>query len=229
MNEGSSRSHLIFLLHIFQKNTKENYVRRLNKVLNFEAKRSKLFLVDLAGSEKIAKSGAQGQLLEEAKNINKSLSCLGNVINALTDGKSTHIPYRNSLLTRMMQDSIGGNSKTTLIITCSPSQFNINETISTCRFGERAKKIKNIPKINRELTKEELEKQLDKFNKILKAKDKRIKQLEDHIQCTGGSVPEQTQQMISLVSSLDNFEELEREVANSCSLSTNKSISSKFL
>lgn len=114
--------------------------------------------MDLAGSEKIAKSGAQGQLLEEAKNINKSLSCLGNVINALTDGKSTHIPYRNSLLTRMMQDSIGGNSKTTLIITCSPSHFNINETISTCRFGERAKKIKNIPKINRELTKEELEK-----------------------------------------------------------------------
>lgn len=80
----------------------------------------KLFLVDLAGSEKIQKTGAEGTVLEEAKKINQSLSCLGNVINALTDNRS-HIPYRNSKLTRLLQESLGGNSKTTLIITCSPS------------------------------------------------------------------------------------------------------------
>ena len=124
-----------------------------------------MFLVDLAGSEKISKTGAQGERLEEAKKINQSLSALGNVINALTDGKSSHIPYRNSVLTRMLQDSIGGNSKTTLIITCSPSEFNLAETISTLRFGERAKRIKNMARINREMTVAELTLQLDKANK----------------------------------------------------------------
>ena len=89
----------------------------------------------------------------------------------------------------MMQDSIGGNSKTTLIITCSPSKFNSSESLSTCRFGERAKKIKNIPKINRELTKEELEKQLEKIKKKVRIKDLRIKALEDFIVNMGVEVP----------------------------------------
>jgi kinesin family protein 5 len=80
-----------------------------------------LYLVDLAGSEKISKTGAQGETLNEAKHINKSLSALGNVINALTDNRSTHIPYRDSKLTRILQESLGGNSKTCLIITCSPA------------------------------------------------------------------------------------------------------------
>ena len=97
----------------------------------------KLSLVDLAGSEKVGKTGATGQTLEEAKKINKSLSSLGMVINALTDGKSTHIPYRDSKLTRILQESLGGNSRTTLIINCSPSSFNEAETLSTLRFGAR--------------------------------------------------------------------------------------------
>ena len=95
--------------------------------------------MDLAGSEKVGKTGASGQTLDEAKNINKSLTSLGLVINTLTDGKSTHIPYRDSKLTRVLQESLGGNSKTCLIITCSPSSFNEAETISTLRFGKRAK------------------------------------------------------------------------------------------
>jgi len=74
---------------------------------------------------------------------------LGKVINSLTDGKSTHIPYRNSKLTRILQESLGGNSKTALIITCSPHPYNIAETISTLRFGTSAKSIKNSPKINK--------------------------------------------------------------------------------
>lgn len=84
--------------------------------------------------------------------INKSLSELGNVINALTDGKSKHIPYRNSKLTRVLQESLGGNAKTTLIITCSPSVWNEQETVSALIFGVRAKAIKNRPKVNKELS-----------------------------------------------------------------------------
>jgi len=82
-------------------------------------------LVDLAGSEKVRKTGAKGHVLEEAKKINQSLSALGNVINALTDGKSKYIPYRNSKLTRILTESLGGNSRTTLIVTCSPSMSNV--------------------------------------------------------------------------------------------------------
>jgi kinesin family protein 5 len=178
MNEGSSRSHLIVMISIYQ-----------NDKLVPNAKRSKLFLIDLAGSEKISKTGAQGDRLEEAKKINQSLSALGNVINALTDGKSSHIPYRNSVLTRMLQDSIGGNSKTTLIITCSPSEFNLAETISTLRFGERAKKIKNMAKINREMTVAELTNQLDKANRKIAHIEKKVKILEEFITSKGLPIP----------------------------------------
>jgi kinesin family protein 5 len=91
---------------------------------SLSAKNAKLFLVDLAGSEKISKTGAEGKTLEEAKTINLSLSSLGNVINALTEGKNKHVPYRNSKLTRILKESLGGNSTTTMIITCSPSSYN---------------------------------------------------------------------------------------------------------
>ena len=148
-------------------------------------KTGKLFLVDLAGSEKISKTGAEGRVLDEAKTINQSLSCLGNVINALTDGKSTHIPYRNSKLTRILQESIGGNSKTTLIITCSPSQYNEMETLSTLRFGIRAKSIKNKAKINREISIQEMQIALLRKEKELEDKDKRICLLEKYISKLG--------------------------------------------
>lgn len=151
MNQESSRSHSIFALAITQKNMETG-----------SSKSGQLFLVDLAGSEKVGKTGATGQLLEEAKKINKSLSALGNVINALTDGKSTHIPYRDSKLTRILQESLGGNSRTTLIVNCSPSSYNVQETLSTLKFGTRAKNIKNRPKINAELSASELKSQLQK-------------------------------------------------------------------
>ncbi|CAD8086911.1 unnamed protein product [Paramecium sonneborni] len=144
MNEQSSRSHMIFLMTVQSIDLRDQ-----------SAKTGKLFLVDLAGSEKVSKTGAEGKLLDEAKGINKSLSALGQVINALTDG-SQHVPYRDSKLTRILQCSFGGNSRTTLIITCSPAQFNLQETLSTLRFGVRAKAIKNKPKINKEHTVEEL-------------------------------------------------------------------------
>ncbi|KAM0745937.1 kinesin heavy chain [Meredithblackwellia eburnea MCA 4105] len=151
MNAESSRSHSIFVITVQQRNTDTG-----------TQKTGSLFLVDLAGSEKIGKTGATGQTLEEAKKINKSLSALGMVINALTDGKSSHIPYRDSKLTRILQESLGGNSRTTLIINCSPSAYNEVETISTLRFGMRAKSIKNKARINAELSPAELKALLKK-------------------------------------------------------------------
>lgn len=100
----------------------------------------KLNLADLAGSEKIGKTGATGETLEEAKKINQSLSTLGNCINALTKSKRGYIPYRDSKLTHILRESLGGNCKTTLIITCSPHKFNFDETVSTLKFGQRFSK-----------------------------------------------------------------------------------------
>jgi len=137
--------------------------------------------VDLAGSERISKTGASGHLLTEAQNINKSLTTLGLVIFKLTDGKSTHIPYRDSKLTHMLQESLGGNSKTSLIITCSPSIFNEDETKSTLKFGTRAKMIKNEAKVNKELSMKELKHMLAIAEKEIAIKNKRILSLEEYI------------------------------------------------
>ncbi|CAI9629137.1 unnamed protein product [Alternaria burnsii] len=151
MNAESSRSHSIFVITVNQKNVETGSL-----------KSGQLFLVDLAGSEKVGKTGASGQTLEEAKKINKSLSALGMVINCLTDSKTQHIPYRDSKLTRILQESLGGNSRTTLIINCSPSSYNDVETLGTLRFGMRAKTIKNKAKVNAELSPAELKAMLKK-------------------------------------------------------------------
>ena len=115
---------------------------------------------------------------------------MGRVINNLTDGKSTHVPYRESKLTRVLQESLGGNSKTCLIITCSPSIYNESETLSTLRFGERAKKIKNKPKINKEITVAELQKLVERLKENLKQANARINQLENFIKQNGLKIPE---------------------------------------
>lgn len=182
MNQESSRSHSIFVITITQKNVETG-----------SAKSGQLFLVDLAGSEKVGKTGASGQTLEEAKKINKSLSALGMVINALTDGKSTHIPYRDSKLTRILQESLGGNSRTTLIINCSPSSYNDAETISTLRFGVRAKAIKNKAKINAELSPAELKALLRKAQSQVTSFENYISTLEGEVQLwrSGETVPKE--------------------------------------
>lgn len=178
MNAESSRSHSVFILTVMQKNVKTG-----------GSMNGKLYFVDLAGSEKVGKTGASGQTLEEAKTINKSLSALGNVINALTDGKSKHVPYRDSKLTRILQESLGGNSRTTLIINCSPSSYNEIETISTLRFGERAKSIKNRAKVNQERSAAELQAALDRSNEEIRQLKIYIAGLEEELYTLRGDTP----------------------------------------
>ena len=122
LNEYSSRSHAIFICEVTQKFPNES------------EKIGTLNLVDLAGSEKVSKSGAQGLALEEAIKINSSLTALGKVIQALSSG-ADHVPYRDSKLTRILQESLGGNYKTSLIVNCSMHEDSIEETVSTLRFA----------------------------------------------------------------------------------------------
>jgi kinesin family protein 5 len=141
---------------------------------------SHLYLVDLAGSEKVSKTGASGARLEEAKIINKSLLALGNVIAALSTNNS-FVPYRDSKLTRILQNSFGGNSKTALIITCSPHSWNSKETLSTLRFGDRSKTIQNMPVANEERSIEQLKNLLSKERTQNEKLQQYILQLENEL------------------------------------------------
>jgi len=163
MNALSSRSHSLFAVIIYQRN-----------IITESSKTGKIYFVDLAGSEKMSKAGIEGNtMLKEAQNINKSIMTLGMVINALTKG-AKHIPYRDSKLTRVLQESLGGNSLTNLIINCSPSMINQSESLSTLRFGQRAKLIKNKVVANTQQSVKEL------MMKLKQAEEK-IKELEEII------------------------------------------------
>ncbi|XP_062326162.1 kinesin-like protein KIF6 isoform X2 [Osmerus eperlanus] len=140
MNQASTRSHCIFTVHICGREPGTALVRR-----------SKLHLVDLAGSERVGKTGVGGQQLTEAKYINLSLHYLEQVIIALSEKNRSHIPYRNSMMTSVLRDSLGGNCMTTMIATVSVEKKNVEESISTCRFAQRVALIKNEAVLNEEL------------------------------------------------------------------------------
>ena len=148
MNAESSRSHAVIILIIERHDT----ATAKKKGRSF---RAKLNLVDLAGSERVTKSGATGETLKEAIAINQSLSMLGTVINALTDVRSaSHIPYRSSKLTYLLEESLGGNSHTVMLAACSPSIRSYFETLSTLQYAVRAKMIVTNPKANYDVTDE---------------------------------------------------------------------------
>ena len=169
MNATSSRAHTVIMIELRQGMiTKANNGQSVMKTIKF----SQINLVDLAGSEKATQTGATGDRLKEGCAINKSLSALGNVISALADrasGKTNHvIPYRDSKLTRLLQSALGGNSRTIMICAVSPASSNYEETLSTLRYAERAKKIKNEAKVNDD-PQETLVKQLVEENKRLRS------------------------------------------------------------
>ncbi|KAJ4784156.1 Kinesin-like protein [Rhynchospora pubera] len=169
VNEHSSRSHCMLCIMIEAKN-----------LMNGECTKSKLWLVDLAGSERLAKTDAQGERLKEAQNINRSLSALGDVISALAN-KSSHIPYRNSKLTHLLQDSLGGDAKALMFVQISPSDNDLGETLSSLNFASRVRGIELGP-AKKQVDTSELQKMkqmLEKTKREARIKDENIRKLEE--------------------------------------------------
>lgn len=178
MNDMSSRSHAVFILIVEQLNASSE---------STEIKVGKLNIVDLAGSERVRVTGATGKRLEESKKINQSLSALGNVIAALIDSKNrSHVPYRDSKLTRLLEDSLGGNCKTTMMAMISPAFESFSESLSTIKFANRAKNIKNAPRINEDLDNKTLlrkyEAELQKLRSALDEKSHSVIDLQKHLE-----------------------------------------------
>ena len=152
MNSHSSRSHAVYMIRV-EKRVKHS-IEQLEELEKKGEKpdqsmtKSILYLVDLAGSERVSKSKAAGSRLDEAKNINLGLLALGNCIQALSDKKAKYVPFRDSKLTRLLEDSLGGNSKTSLVVTIGPSLGHYQESISSLLFGTRAMKVENRPELN---------------------------------------------------------------------------------
>ncbi|KAG6705131.1 hypothetical protein I3842_07G166200 [Carya illinoinensis] len=171
VNEYSSRSHCMLCIMVKAKN-----------LMTEECTKSKLWLVDLAGSERIAKTEVQGERLKEAQNINRSLSALGDVISALAS-KSSHIPYRNSKLTHLLQDSLGGDSKTLMFVQISPLEQDLGETISSLNFATRVQGVELGP-ARKQIDVGELQKlkiMLDKAKQEVRSKDNALWKLEENL------------------------------------------------
>ncbi|KAI9106916.1 hypothetical protein K1719_022444 [Acacia pycnantha] len=163
MNNQSSRSHAIFTITLEQMRKLNGAIpgeNSLNESMNDEYLCAKLHLVDLAGSERAKRTGSDGLRFKEGIHINKGLLALGNVISALGDEKKrkegVHVPYRDSKLTRLLQDSLGGNSRTVMIACISPADINAEETLNTLKYANRARNIQNKPVINRDTMSNEM-------------------------------------------------------------------------
>uniref|UniRef100_A0A8C5LZU9 Kinesin family member 27 n=1 Tax=Leptobrachium leishanense TaxID=445787 RepID=A0A8C5LZU9_9ANUR len=145
MNEHSSRSHSIFTISICQQRAKNSENASTVQIIS-----SKFHFVDLAGSERVTKTGNTGERFKESVQINSGLLALGNVISALADPKrkSTHVPYRDAKITRILKDSLGGNAKTVMITCISPSSSDFDESLNSLKYANRARNIKNKPIVN---------------------------------------------------------------------------------
>lgn len=175
MNATSSRSHAVFSIVLTQTST--------SKKKNAKNIVSKIHMVDLAGSERANATGASGERLKEGANINKSLSTLGKVISALakkSEGKkNVFIPYRDSILTWLLRESLGGNSKTIMLAALSPADINYEETLSTLRYANSAKQIKNVAVINEDPTEKlirELNEEIERLKELLRQKEEMLRE-----------------------------------------------------
>ncbi|KAK1307910.1 Kinesin-4 [Acorus calamus] len=170
-NEHSSRSHCIHCVMV-----------RGENLINGECTSSKLWLIDLAGSERVAKTDVQGERLKEAQNINKSLSALGDVISALAT-KSPHVPFRNSKLTHLLQDSLGGDSKTLMLVQISPNEDDVSETLCSLNFASRVRGIELGPaKKQYDNERSRYKQMVEKSKQDAKGKDMYIKKMEEMVQ-----------------------------------------------
>ncbi|KAM6915006.1 kinesin-like protein KIF13B [Xenentodon cancila] len=194
MNEESSRSHAVFNIIL------SHTLMDLHSGTSGE-KVSKLSLVDLAGSERAAKTGAAGERLKEGSNINKSLSTLGLVISALADqgagkNKSKFVPYRDSVLTWLLKDSLGGNSRTAMVATISPAADNYDETLSTLRYADRAKNIINHAVVNEDPNARiirELREEVEKLKEQLtEAESMKVPELKERLEESENLIQEMT-------------------------------------
>ncbi|XP_039069083.1 kinesin-like protein KIN-UB isoform X2 [Hibiscus syriacus] len=190
LNTESSRSHAILMVHIKRsvlgeeasipsETDKSSHFAKPPKPL---VRKSKLVLVDLAGSERVQKSGSEGHMLEEAKSINLSLSALGKCINALAEN-SSHVPIRDSKLTRLLRDSFGGTARTSLIVTIGPSSRHRGETASTILFGQRAMKVENMLKIKEEFDYKSLARKLEiQMDKLIAENERQQKAFDEEVE-----------------------------------------------
>lgn len=200
LNSESSRSHAVVTLTVNQ------VLKDGSEII------SKLNLIDLAGSENVGRSEAQGTTLIEAQTINRSLSCLGNVIFALTEKGREHIPYRDSKLTYLLQDSLGGNSKTILIATASPSGLCYSETVNTLKFAQRTKLIKNIPKVNKNDSNVNLTKTIELLNKKIQELESKCSDNQVIIQAIECAHAQGIPEQVALLKSKN--ERLEKKIKN---------------
>ncbi|XP_061339164.1 kinesin-like protein KIN-UB [Gastrolobium bilobum] len=190
LNTESSRSHAILMVHIKRSvmesedtvSSQNGDASHLTKPSKPLVRKSKLVVVDLAGSERVHKSGSEGLVLEEAKSINLSLSSLGKCINALAEN-SSHVPFRDSKLTRMLRDSFGGTARTSLIVTIGPSPHHRGETSSTILFGQRAMKVENMLKIKEEFDYKSLSRKLDvQLDELIAENERQKKAFDDEVE-----------------------------------------------
>jgi len=165
MNKASSRSHALLQILVEQKYIEEDN----EKIKKRHYKRGLLTIVDLAGSERISKTGSEGVQSKEAITINKSISALGNCINALANNsKEQHVPFRDSKLTRILTECLGGNSKTAICACISPFLMNYDESLTTLQCASRAIKIKVNPLINERI---EMKKIKEKLTEMINIKN----------------------------------------------------------
>ncbi|XP_043480001.1 kinesin-like protein Klp61F [Leptopilina heterotoma] len=224
MNAQSSRSHTVFSITV---HIKENTVDGEELM-----KTGKLNLVDLAGSENIGRSGAVERRAREAGNINQSLLTLGRVITALVE-RAPHIPYRESKLTRLLQESLGGRTKTSIIATVSPASINLDETLSTLDYAHRAKNITNRPEINQKLSKKALLKEyteeIERLRRDLAATRERngvylaqenFNEMQTQIECQGKEIEDKINHIKAVEEAMQTKEKLFDELQSQYKVQT---------